>query len=92
LTYLDLSGTNIDKKSATYLAQALTQGNSKSGAILKTLRLDHCGLKNNVLEVLGIFSIVLSEDYKIKNQNSNNFFLYKIRTWNSKIKLTSSVA
>ncbi|CAH1757984.1 8976_t:CDS:10 [Entrophospora sp. SA101] len=53
LTYLDLSGTNIDKKSATFLAQALTQGNSKSGAILKTLKLDNCALKNNVLEVLG---------------------------------------
>ncbi|GBB88317.1 hypothetical protein RclHR1_14890007 [Rhizophagus clarus] len=53
LTYLDLSGINIDKKSATFLAQALIQGNNKLGAVLETLKLDDCGLKNNVLEVLG---------------------------------------
>ncbi|CAG8717492.1 5083_t:CDS:10, partial [Funneliformis mosseae] len=53
LAYLDLSGINIDKKSATFLAQALIQGNNKSGAVLETLNLDNCGLKNNVLEVLG---------------------------------------
>ncbi|CAB5362777.1 unnamed protein product [Rhizophagus irregularis] len=53
LTYLDLSGINIDKKSATFLAQALIQGTNKLGAVLETLKLDDCGLKNNVLEVLG---------------------------------------
>ncbi|RIA86450.1 hypothetical protein C1645_740841 [Glomus cerebriforme] len=53
LTYLDLSGINIDKKSATFLTQALIQGNNKSGAVLETLKLDNCGLKNSVLEVLG---------------------------------------
>jgi|SRR4051794_24674366 len=53
LTYLDLSGINIDKKSATFLAQALIQGNNKLGAVLETLKLDNCGLKNSVLEVLG---------------------------------------
>jgi hypothetical protein len=55
LTYLDLSGINIDKKSATFLAQALIQGNNKSGAVLETLKLNNCGLKNSVLEVLGLF-------------------------------------
>jgi hypothetical protein len=55
LTYLDLSGINIDKKSATFLAQALIQGNNKLGAVLETLKLDDCGLKNNVLEVLGLY-------------------------------------
>ncbi|CAJ0914742.1 4475_t:CDS:2 [Entrophospora sp. SA101] len=60
LTYLDLSGTNIDKKSATFLAQALTQGNSKSGAILKTLKLDNCALKNNVLEVLDLQTVCIN--------------------------------
>ncbi|CAG8739661.1 370_t:CDS:2, partial [Acaulospora morrowiae] len=53
LTYLDLSGTNIDKKSVTFLAQALIQGSNRSGSILETLKLDSCGLKNNGLEVLG---------------------------------------
>ncbi|RIB03652.1 hypothetical protein C2G38_2224423 [Gigaspora rosea] len=53
LNYLDLSGTYIDKKSATFLAQALIEGNNMSGAVLETLKLDGCGLKNNVLEVLG---------------------------------------
>ncbi|CAG8822250.1 1617_t:CDS:2, partial [Racocetra persica] len=52
LSYLDLSGTYIDKKSATFLAQALVEGNNVSGAVLETLKLDGCGLKNNVLEVL----------------------------------------
>lgn len=55
LTYLDLSGINIDKKSATFLAQALIQGTNKLGAVLETLKLDDCGLKNNVLEVLGLY-------------------------------------
>ncbi|CAG8767943.1 2492_t:CDS:10, partial [Gigaspora margarita] len=53
LNYLDLSGTYIDKKSATFLTQALIEGNNMSGAVLETLKLDGCGLKNNVLEVLG---------------------------------------
>ncbi|CAG8746539.1 3938_t:CDS:10, partial [Dentiscutata erythropus] len=53
LNYLDLSGTYFDKKSATFLAQALIEGNNMSGAVLETLKLDGCGLKNNVLEVLG---------------------------------------
>ncbi|CAG8531232.1 2422_t:CDS:10, partial [Paraglomus occultum] len=53
LTYLDLSGTIIDKKSALYLAQALSPGNSNNEVVLDTLKLDGCGLKNNVLEILG---------------------------------------
>ncbi|CAG8583038.1 3136_t:CDS:10 [Gigaspora rosea] len=55
LNYLDLSGTYIDKKSATFLAQALIEGNNMSGAVLETLKLDGCpGIRRSNLRYLSL--------------------------------------
>ncbi|CAG8770126.1 5228_t:CDS:10, partial [Cetraspora pellucida] len=54
LNYLDLSGTYIDKKSATFLAQALVEGNNMSGAVLETLKLDGPGIRRSNLRYLSL--------------------------------------
>lgn len=60
LKYLDLSNTSFDRKAAEYLVQALTASNNGGESklfipdvALRTLKLDKCGLKVSVLEVLG---------------------------------------
>ena len=50
---LNISGSNLDKRSIEFLSHALRVGRLGFGSRLEELRVDRCGLRGNLLEILG---------------------------------------
>ncbi|KAF9363223.1 hypothetical protein BGX34_004629 [Mortierella sp. NVP85] len=65
LKVLNISGSNLDKRSIEFLSHALRVGRLGFGSRLEELRVDRCGLRGNLLEILGggVWIGVLMRDY-----------------------------
>jgi hypothetical protein len=49
----------MDKKAIEFLAQALKIGRLGFGSRLEELRMDRCGLRGNLLEIIGGYRLIM---------------------------------